>query len=258
MGSLTLEAIKELLNKQTKEIKEDILMSNNILKQKIAHNKEKINTLQKKCLFLERKVRKNNIVIFGLSVDGNKLVEDTLTKINTLLGIDLVPNDINNIYKIGRSQNPPLIIEFISFLKKLTVFENIKKLQSQRVKITITNDLCDSDRERHKILVKHYKLAKQNSLPSRIRGHQLQIDNKWYKAEELEDIVSDSEESEDESKAVTEGEDTLEEEEENKIEQSSQQNTEKETLELNKDKKRKTLSPPAYIQKLRKHKLQKL
>lgn len=97
-------------------------------------------------------------------------------------------------------------------------------------------------------------MAKRNILPARIRGFKSQIDNKSYKAEALEDIASDSEESEDESESEESG-DNLEEEKEKNIAQCSHQITKKNRN--NQRHKRKTLSPPVYIKKLRKHNQQK-
>lgn len=83
-------------------------------------------------------------------------------------------------------------MEFISFFKKLELFkskENLKKLRDSG--ISIANDLCEEDRRKQSILVKHLKKARANSIPARIRGFRLEINGVSHTANELEDADSE-------------------------------------------------------------------
>lgn len=67
-------------------------------------------------------------------------------------------SNASDIYPIGNNKNSPVIIEFISFLKKQSLFSNINKLKEAG--ITIANDLCLEDREERKQLRYHQAKAR--------------------------------------------------------------------------------------------------
>lgn len=194
MGDLTIESIKVLLQEQTIEIKEGFKHDLNDLVFKVRKYELKIQQLERRCLTLERKVRKNNVIIFGLEVKDSELALDTLLQINKLLGLNITINDVNNIYKIGKSDKPPIIIEFLSFYKKLEVFKNKERLRSLKTaNVAISSDLCDQDRREQKILRSHLKKARENKLPAKIRGQRIEIQGKWYTASQLEQSDSEDE-----------------------------------------------------------------
>lgn len=200
MGEITLKGIEKLLENQTLQINKNTNDSLRILKK----TEKRICELQKRCNYLERKLRKNNIIIFGLTLDGSDITSQTITKINNLLDLEFTVNDINNIYKIGNSSNPPIVIEFLSFLKKQAIFKNPEKLKSLKgTNISIANDLCREDRENQKILRKHLKLAKEKNQNARIVGHRLEIDGKFYEANDLE--YSDESDYESENNTDSQG-----------------------------------------------------
>lgn len=193
MAELTLDGIKKLLDNQTQQITTNVNSTLAKLKDALRKNQENTQKLQERCLFLERKVRKNNIVVFGLDIEDSKLIEETISTLNKHLGLNITANDINNIYKIGKSKQPPIVVEFISFLKKLEIFKNPEKLKALKgTNLAISNDLCEQDRENNKILLKHLKIARSENKPARIRGSKIEISNVLYTVKELEDC-SDTE-----------------------------------------------------------------
>lgn len=119
-------------------------------------------------------------------MESNKehLLEETLQKINELLGTNIVGTDINNIYTIGKAERPPIIIEFISYIKKRQLQSQTTKLRGTR--IGISNDLCAEDRETQKKLRVYLKKAKTSGQNARIKGNQLEIDNTLYTLKQLE------------------------------------------------------------------------
>lgn len=125
--------------------------------------------------------------MFGLTVDGSDLVAQTLAKLNSLLDLTLTTGDINNIYKIGRGTNSPIVIEFVSFLKKAEVFKDTEKLKSlKNTGVAVGNDLCREDREHQKILRKHLKRAKEAGQEAKIIGDKLKINSRVFTITELE------------------------------------------------------------------------
>lgn len=205
-SSLSTDQLYELINasieKQTIKLSSDILASSKAINEKLEKANAKIDVLEKKCLFLERKNRKNNVVIFGMipGILPNKenLLSNTLNKLNTLLGVHVSEADINNFHTVGNQEGKQgIVLEFISFLKKRSLFQNIQKLKGTN--ISVVNDLNKEDRENHKLLVKHLKNARESNLDARIIGNQLEVNKKRYSVDVLENPILAHTESETES-----------------------------------------------------------
>ncbi|KAG5885364.1 hypothetical protein JTB14_035168 [Gonioctena quinquepunctata] len=99
------------------------------------------------------------------------------------LKVNIKLDDVNNAYKLGKDATSPIVIEFVSFFKKLTIFQNKTKLRELNEKgISITNDMSKEDREKQKILRKHLK---QNCVAN-IKGFTLYINNKPHSVEKLQ------------------------------------------------------------------------
>ncbi|CAH1106218.1 unnamed protein product [Psylliodes chrysocephalus] len=193
MGTLNIEDIKKLLDDQTDHLRENFKKEIGTLRTDVKKRDEKISFLEKRSLFLERKIRKNNIIIFGLNINENNIVRETIEKLNQLLELNFSLSDINNIYQLGKHEKAPIIVEFISYLKKIEIFQNVEKLKSLKgANISLSNDLCEIDRKNHKILRKHYKIAKEKNLQTKIQGFRIEIENKWYTVDELEESYSES------------------------------------------------------------------
>ena len=96
-----------------------------------------------------------------------------MSELNTLLKINLLPTDINNIQIIGKTQKPPVLLECMSFLKKSEIFPNLKHLRNTG--ISIANDLCPEDREQQKYLRDLQLKAREQNLDAKIRGAKLLI-----------------------------------------------------------------------------------
>lgn len=172
------EKLAGLLDIKLNEIKSEIKS----IKNTVFKLDNKCNELEKRIINLDRKVRKNNIIIFGLEeVSEKNLLNYVLKKLNETLHIDLRDTDINNIYKIG-SKNT-ILLEFISHLRKQLVFKNIKKLKGSN--ISITNDLCPEDQNNRKILYENLKEARKRNLTAIIKNNKLYVNNEAFTADQL-------------------------------------------------------------------------
>lgn len=188
---------------QTEDIKAEIQHNITTVSNTLQRVNLETENLKKKNLYLERKSRKNNVIIFGLHSNDENLLENTIKVLNELLEVNIKEEHINNIYRIGQNNSPAVIIEFISYLKKRTLFQNIDALKKLKEKgIAIANDQCYEDRQEQKVLRKHLKIARSQNLEAKIKGFRLFINNKAFTAKELKDSeknVQTSSESEDES-----------------------------------------------------------
>lgn len=206
--------IAELYNKltahnteQTSLIREEIHTFVSKITETVEHLKTEVREIKNKNLLLERRVRKNNVIIFGVNLNTDNILKETLDTINHHLHTNLVESDINNIRLVGRGQRSlPIILEFVSFLKKVTIFKNIRNLKGTG--IAISNDLCREDREQNRTLVKYYKKAKSEKIDASIKNGKLLVDGKSYTVSELKSLedpefISESEDGDSEQAAPT-------------------------------------------------------
>nr|CAI5863879.1 unnamed protein product [Callosobruchus analis] len=180
-----LKLMKDANNQQTSEIRQELVSKIQQVSETAAETNKKVQQLEAKVQKLDRKIRRNNIVVFGLHIENkSNLLEETTTKLGNILEVGIAKADISNIYFIKQeSECPPIILEFVSFLKKQESFKNVSKLKGSGI-------------------VRHLKQARKQQLPAKIRGNHLEIENHLYNAEELENLQQladkDSEESPDE------------------------------------------------------------
>nr|CAI5823642.1 unnamed protein product [Callosobruchus analis]CAI5854146.1 unnamed protein product [Callosobruchus analis] len=192
-NSELLSKLVQLIKKESEDIKteirqeiQEIRKENTRILGLIKQQDDKIEYLEQKNLQLERAVRKNNVLVFGLDVDAKttNLVNVVIQKLNNLLETNLSVEDVNNIYVIKSEKNCPVKIELVSYLKKQQVFHNIHKLKKSGV--FIVHDLCPKDQEINKILQKHRKAAKAKNYTAKIIGNKLIINGDTYSVDELE------------------------------------------------------------------------
>lgn len=186
------DLLKKSQEEQTEKLTREITKNREEFNRKTRSTQKSIKSLNNRYLTVERKQRKNNIIVFGLEVRPDKVLEDTLSVLNQKLSLKLEKGDINNIYLIGKEENKRgVLIEFISYLNKQDIFKNVSKLKGS--KISITNDLCPTDRETQKILVKHLSQAKSENKQAKIKGFHIEIEGQTFSAGDLEKEESESE-----------------------------------------------------------------
>lgn len=193
---LSTRELYDLLRKsqeeQTEKLTSEFAKNREEFNKKIRSTQKSIKSLNDKYLTVERKLRKNNIIVFGLEVRPDKVLEDTLKLLNQKLTLKLEKGDINNIYLIGKEEKKRgVLIEFISYLSKQDIFKNVSKLKGS--KISITNDLCPTDRETQKVLVEHLRQARSENKQAKIKGFHIEIEGQTFSAGDLEKVESESE-----------------------------------------------------------------
>lgn len=184
---------------KVEEVKKEISTRFNILENKIHTLEDQNKKLKHSVLNLERKVRKNNIAIFGVSDNETNLIKCVCSIFQNILGLEIGEEDLNDAYRIVTTKNTrtPVIVEFISYQKKFSVLKNAKKLKGTN--IYIAKDQCLEDQIQNKILIKHLKEARSKGAVAYIKGDRLIISNEPYTIDQLEketeiedqEIVSD-------------------------------------------------------------------
>lgn len=128
-----------------------VLLELHTLRSKVASLSEENEKLKKRVETAERNSRRNNLIIFGLTKpSAGDPLDYIREKIHLLLGITVTESDINDYYTLGKSDNSPIKIEFLSNLKKREIFLNAKKLKGTGV--SIAHDLTVTQREELRIL----------------------------------------------------------------------------------------------------------
>lgn len=189
-----MQTIEEANKKQTENIKLEIEGVKQLIKEEVnkrVNLETKYEELKNKYETLEKSLRKNNVIIFGLqkNTEGH-LVNYVIETLNDILNLNLTISDINDIYTIGKKENDkPIIVKFISYLKKQEVLKNCYKLKdinkNRSTKINIAEELSPEEQKVKKILSQHLKAAKSQNLNAYIKGNKLYINNEVYTAQQL-------------------------------------------------------------------------
>lgn len=208
MNEITIEKLLNEIIKNREEIKSAIETTEAHLLLKVEQDRNKINQLEQENNILRQEVeslkqanRKNNVIIFGIKHQVNEINVDFIQqKIKSLLQIELVKVDINDVYTLGKSEDSPIKIQFTSYLTKKHILQNCKKLKDTN--IFIGHDLTEKQREENKLLRKHLYIAKKDQNKTcYIKNNKLHINGTAITVEELKEL--DKQELDKESESGT-------------------------------------------------------
>lgn len=179
---------KSELEGTIEEAEERLLLKLEEFNKRISRLEKENQELKTKIEILERKEKKNNIVIYGLKGESTVISPGFIcNKLNEITDETITEADISNVYKLGKKEDCPVKIEFVSYLKKSAVIRNGTKLKG--TEISISHDLTEQQRQLNRILRKHLYLARQNNhTKCYIKQNKLYVDDNVYTAEELVDI----------------------------------------------------------------------
>lgn len=186
-----VEVLRGEIVKSRRDIKSAIEASETKLLLKIEELNHKVKELEQENTILvdrietlEVRSKKNNIIIFGLESSESLCPVSLCRELHGLLDVEIQVSELNNIYKIKAKENP-IKVEFISYLKKLEVMNNCKKLKGTEV--FISSDLTYKQRCCNRILRGHLRQAREETdARSYIKGNKLYVNNRAYTVEELE------------------------------------------------------------------------
>nr|CAI5844870.1 unnamed protein product [Callosobruchus analis] len=127
-----LKLIQQVNTAQTQELKEKLSISIQAITTTVAESRDKICKIENWVKSVDQRLRRNNIVIFGLPIKNqDNLSQETLGELKKLLNFELTVGDISNIYNVDKNKdNSPIILEFISLLKKQILFKQAYKLKN--------------------------------------------------------------------------------------------------------------------------------
>lgn len=147
-------------------------------------------TVQKQNKLLDSVVRANNLIFYGVKVEGNESAPLALEKkivdiCENVLKVSLAVSDLNKVFRIGKNKTiGPVLVSFVSNLKRFEVLKNSKNLQKSG--ISVSKDLSPEEREQRKVLVELCKDLKQKNRICNINRNGLVVDGKFYTVEQLQ------------------------------------------------------------------------
>lgn len=172
-----LECLEQKLDTRLNEADskiDQLLSENKILKSEIER--------------LDHKIRKNNLVIFGIDkigYRGKNLREFVIDKLDDLLQLQVDRMLVSDVYAVGGIERAkrPIIVEFSSYQEKLKVLKKVGNLKG--TKLFISEDLSKKDRADFAVLRENLNLAKSKGYNARIQGRKLIINGEIYTADTL-------------------------------------------------------------------------
>lgn len=188
----TLQQIRDEVAKCRQEFKWVVEASEARILLKIQEYKNRINYLERennelRAQFetLEKRSKKNNIVVFGL--ENFQLTPKSISeKLNSLLGTSLEKCDISDVYNLGRSHTSPIKIEFVSHQVKISTLSKRTELKGKSV--YMNHDLTKKQQEENRTLRNFWREFKEDpKVTCYIRGNKLYRNGKSYTAQELEE-----------------------------------------------------------------------
>lgn len=146
--------------------------------------REEIDILKKKCDRIDRLIRRGNVIFFGLECANKDLLQLVLNVFETRLKVGVTVSDLDDVCTIGKGKlNRPIIVRFVSHLKKREVLANVKLLKG--TKLFLAEDLTWEERQRNKILTKHLREVRDKDLNAFLKGNRLFVNGEIYTAEDL-------------------------------------------------------------------------
>lgn len=186
---------------QSNEIKNEITHIKNEMEnynqttsdlQRRVHLIEREHLTQKNViLHLERKLRRNNIIMFGVPDTQNKsLLDVVLDIIVQQLEVDLEKQEVNNVFRFSKNKKTgprPVVLELTTYWKKQQIMRNKARLKGGSV--IIADDLSEDDRIKRRVLYRHYVAAKNSGQSARLFPNGLQIDGEYRTYDYLKKVA---------------------------------------------------------------------
>ncbi|KAG5865286.1 hypothetical protein JTB14_019578 [Gonioctena quinquepunctata] len=108
-------------NQQTIDIKIEIQNNISSVRTQIVNTNRDVEDLKKMDKLKGKKLRENNVLVFGLKSNSENLLQYTLNK---LLNTNFCEENINDIFRLGRETTSPTVTKFVRFSTKATLFKN--------------------------------------------------------------------------------------------------------------------------------------
>lgn len=210
-AEITLMDIMAAINKQTEDVKAEttaikkeitefkaeILKSvgdiTTVHSEKIAKLEEKIEKIDERDLKNELEKRKNNIIFYKISEEesSQEALQTAMVKmLNKEVENSFELRDIDFMFRLGKKkdgQMRPVLVRFLSKLKKDLVMKNRKTLAEK--KIEVADDFPAEIRARRKIAAPLIKALKEKGYVASLKVDKIRVNDEIWSLEKAEEVV---------------------------------------------------------------------
>lgn len=203
---LSLKDVLDAINKQSADLKKEITDFKQEMLTSIgatvSEHTAKINNIEKQIEEIDEKVlkseiekRKNNMIFYKIAeVEAS---QDALHKAMVKMLNEEVQNtfeirDIDFMFRLGKKregQIRPVLVRFISYLKKELIMNNRKKLSEKS--IDVADDLPNEIRERRKISAPLVKSLKEKGFHASLKMDKIKVNGEIWSVEKAREAVTE-------------------------------------------------------------------
>lgn len=172
-----IKEIKNELQKQSKKITE--------LEKQVDELSNNNRKLEKNLKVVNNKLRRKNIVVYGIPEDENPL-PFFIKIVKEKLEVLIEEQHVADHYRLGpkyEERNRPVLIEFLGINKKQEIFRNVRKFKGSG--ISITNEQTGEERKIHRTLYKHLKCAREKNQQAKIVKNRLIVNGVGFTYDQL-------------------------------------------------------------------------
>lgn len=176
--------------KEVNELRNDTRKEIQLLKKQNLELQQQVVDLKNKLHSVERRSKKYNLVIYGVTETQQPLYETVLEVINEIVGIKCEEKDFRDIYRIGRNKTKntrPIVIETVTYKLKEEILKKAGTHSEtlKREKIYFTLDYIPEDYEKQKFLREQLKQARTKNYKAHIKNNTLYVNGEAYSYEQL-------------------------------------------------------------------------
>lgn len=161
------ESVCKDIKNELDEVKADFMIYRNKVEELEEENRE----LKKTIAQIDRKTRRNNLILHGIRADERELEEVAVQTFRECLEVDILGDHITDICRLGRSESSPILVEIKNNKLRRNIFRNAGKLKNTG--ISISPDYTVEERRNRKLLVEQMKRARERGEDIYIRGNKL-------------------------------------------------------------------------------------
>lgn len=156
------------------------------LKKENKELKEENCSLKNRLIATERKVKKYNLLIYGLQGEEQQTFQSVVSLFKNKLGVSCSENDIRDAYRVGKKSEGKarsVVVELSTNRLKFDILQNCNKLKGSGIFITL--DHTPEDLLKQKFLISQQNLAREKNIPAKIKNNSLFINGNHYSYDAL-------------------------------------------------------------------------
>lgn len=156
-----------------------------------------ISELKKNQHYIEKQLKKKNLVFYNIvEADTENQIElegRIIEIIRNIMKLDILSNEIEDVRRLGRIRNTsrPILVEFSSYKKKLTIISNAKNLKG--TDIWVKHDLTRTELEELAKNKKYLHSLKSLGYQAIIKNNKIYINGNAVNLGEINNLIDQAE-----------------------------------------------------------------